>query len=105
MAAAMALMVGGTAGAATDRYREALKQVLFADSASMAIRKSQMKMFVAGALSRSRYGVSSEEALRLEKSLDRYMATTWLTLPCHASARMCLNSNWWGWPGSWRAPT
>lgn len=29
MAAAMALMVGGTAGAATDRYREALKQVLF----------------------------------------------------------------------------
>ncbi len=88
MAVAMALMVGGTAGAATDRYREALKQVLFADSASMAIRKSQMKMFVAGALSRSRHGVSSEEALRLEKSLDRYIATQYgddmvdMALPC-----------------------
>ena len=88
MAEAMALMVGGTAGAATDRYRDALKQVLFADSASMAIRKSQMKMFVAGALSRSRHGVSSEEALRLEKSLDRYIATQYgddmvdMALPC-----------------------
>ena len=53
MAAAMALMVGGTAGAATDRYRDALKQVLFADSASMAIRKSQMKLVgLAGLLAR-----------------------------------------------------
>ena len=92
MAAAMALMVGGTAGAATDRYRDALKQVLFADSASMAIRKSQMKMFVAGALSRSRHGVSSEEAST--GISPRNMATTWLTWPCHASARMCRNSNW-----------
>lgn len=89
LSAALALMACGTVQAATDGYREALKQMLMADSVTTAMRKMQVKMFVAGTLARSRHGVSSEDAMRLEKSLDKYIATQFaddmvdIVMPCY----------------------
>lgn len=74
-AAAIVLSAYSPARAAADSYREALKATIAADSANNEMRKASLKVLVARTLAKSRHGVSSDEALRLEESLDRYLAT------------------------------
>ena len=77
------------AGAAADGYRDELHKLIVGDSTTVFMKRSAVKMWVAGTLKKSSHGVTADETRRLEKSLDSYLASQYFddmtdfALPCY----------------------
>lgn len=89
LAVTLALLASCSPKNATDNYRETLKQLILSDSTNTTMQKMQMKMFILYLQENDQHQLSTDEALKFEKCLEKYLDTQYIDdmvdimLPCY----------------------